>query len=851
MYAMAQPSPVQLLNFITATFDLEELQTLCFQLYVPYDDLAGQTREGKARELIEFMQRVGRTGDLVATLAHERPIAWEQTFGTEQFAAARQAAAQPRPRDPRQVFLSHAHQDNAFAHRLAGDLRERGYSVWIAPESIRPGERWVDAINRGLKESGIFLLVSTPSAVDSQWVQDETSYAIELAAKEKIRFIRLNVTDAEVPPMWSVRQYISFGNYASGLANLERALETPGAAPASSLAGDDQARTTADSLRAPVSSQGDVPAATASPASTAAKSTGVPRWLAPVGIVAAVVLILGGVLAYNRWIAGGNSEPSTAAAASSAGDALATLAAQQSTPAATPDGIQTRTVTLADGVVSEQVYVPAGSFAMGREDVSEEMLPVHAVSLDAFWLDRTEVTNAQYAACVADGSCVPPSDQSSDLQEAYYGNAEFADFPVVFVSWPAAAAFCQWAGGRLPTEAEWEYAARGPSGNLYPWGNASLDTGLLNYNSYIGDPMRVGSYPVGASWVGAHDLAGNVFEWVADYYASDYYYRSPGENPTGPQSGSTRAARGGSFASEGYLLDSARRFEEDPDYTSVEVGFRCAYDANSRLVTIPGGLAVEQVRVPAGMFNMGAEGNDADEAPIHPVALRTFWLDRTEVTNAQFEAFAGATGYATVGEAEGGGWSFDGNGWGYIEGADWRHPAGPESDIEGLDNHPVVIVAWQDAQAYCRWVGGDLPTEAQWEYAARGPESAVFPWGDEYDRENLNYCDQSCVTEYTDQDNDDGYVFSSPVGTYPDGASWVGAVDMLGNVWEWVRDWYGATYYARSPGEDPPGPDSGTQRVVRGGSWNDVVAGVSAADRVAYEPGDHDLNLGFRCAYED
>ncbi len=168
---------------------------------------------------------------------------------------------------------------------------------------------------------------------------------------------------------------------------------------------------------------------------------------------------------------------------------------------------------------------------MGSEEGDEDEQPVHEVTLDAFWIDRTEVTNAQFAGCVADGACQPPSETSSSTRDPYYGNDEFADYPVIYVSWNDASEFCEWAGGRLPTEAEWEYAARGPESFTYPWGNNGPSTSLLNFDTNVGDTSEVGSYPDGASWVGALDMAGNVWEWVNDWYDSGYYQNSPGENP--------------------------------------------------------------------------------------------------------------------------------------------------------------------------------------------------------------------------------------------------------------------------------------------------------------------------------
>ena len=239
------------------------------------------------------------------------------------------------------------------------------------------------------------------------------------------------------------------------------------------------------------------------------------------------------------------------------------------------------------GVAVEQVYVPAGSFMMGSEDGMANEQPVHEVTLDAFWIDRTEVTNAQYAACVADGACDPPEVNSSHTRESYYDNPEYADYPVIYVSWDDAAAFAAWAGGRLPTEAEWEYAARGPEGRVYPWGD-TFDGERLNFcdrncpfshrdndwDDGQADTAPAGSYPEGASWVGALDMAGNVWEWVNDRYQGDYYGSSPIENPTGPASGGGRVLRGGSWNNSQRYARASVRNGYSLDYAPYLFGFR-------------------------------------------------------------------------------------------------------------------------------------------------------------------------------------------------------------------------------------------------------------------------------------
>ena len=248
------------------------------------------------------------------------------------------------------------------------------------------------------------------------------------------------------------------------------------------------------------------------------------------------------------------------------------------TPTLTPLptlGVGSMKTSTVDGMV--QVFVPAGPFTMGSDNGDSDERPVHTVTLDAYWIDQTEVTNSMYASCVAAAACQPPGDSSSYTRSSYYGDVSYADYPVIYVSWKDAYAYCEWAERRLPTEAEWEKAARGTDARTYPWGE-DVSCDQANYFSCVGDTTRVGSYATGASPYRALDMAGNVWEWVADWYDSRYYESSPNRNPPGPASGQYRVLRGGSWDYYGNLIRASFRSNVNPTNRNSNVGFRCAQE---------------------------------------------------------------------------------------------------------------------------------------------------------------------------------------------------------------------------------------------------------------------------------
>ncbi len=253
------------------------------------------------------------------------------------------------------------------------------------------------------------------------------------------------------------------------------------------------------------------------------------------------------------------------------------LFAARPSPAATPAPTVSPAPTAippytrpADGMT--MLYVPGATFTMGDGN------DAHQVTLSAYWIDQTDVTNAKYAKCVAASGCTAPSDKSSATRSSYYGNSQFDNYPVIYVNWSQAKSYCDWAGKvsgvtvALPTEAQWELAARGTDGRTYPWVGNSIDKTYANY--YGTDTSAVCSYPKGVSPYGACDMAGNVQQWVADFY--DAYPGGLVSNPTGPTTGTYRVLRGGSWNYIYYFLRSAYRNDLGPAFTFVDIGFRCA-----------------------------------------------------------------------------------------------------------------------------------------------------------------------------------------------------------------------------------------------------------------------------------
>lgn len=260
--------------------------------------------------------------------------------------------------------------------------------------------------------------------------------------------------------------------------------------------------------------------------------------------------------------------------------------------------------------------------------------------------------------------------------------------------------------------------------------------------------------------------------------------------------------------------------------------------------------------VPKGELLMGAADSVSDaleqERPQRKISVEAFWIDRTEITNAQFDKFVKATHYYTWAEAKHHRsyvFSEDANVvWEDMKGAYWKHPQGPQSNLDGLENHPVVHIHKDDAMAYCKWAKRRLPTEAEWEKAARGGDGRQFPWGNQPWAGNLaNLADKSFnYVKWANKDIDDGYRYTAPVGNYPDGASPYGVMDMAGNVWEVVSDW--SDWYVDV--DDPTNTEK-KMPIIRGSSWYGNAWEARTFHRAMPDPNKSSVVTGFRCAVSD
>ncbi|MBW3539456.1 MAG: formylglycine-generating enzyme family protein [Planctomycetes bacterium] len=510
--------------------------------------------------------------------------------------------------------------------------------------------------------------------------------------------------------------------------------------------------------------------------------------------------------------------------------------------------------TITNSIGMKLRLIPAGSFSMGsaasESHAQEQEQPRHTVRLtQPFYMGVYEVTQDEFRR-VMDSN---PSHFSSSGPGAGKVKAATDRWPVETVSWSEASDFCrrlsdlpeEKAAGRtyrLPTEAEWEYACRAGAGTPWPFGSsaANLDRFARYRDNASGRPGSVGEKQPNA-W-GLYDMLGNVWEWCSDHYDRDYYAESPSEDPQGPQNGTSRVLRGGSWWDSAEFCRSANRDFYLPTYRDYEVGFRVVCEAkgatesasasgsdSSQKTVVTNTVGMQLRRIEPGEFLMGS--SDAlplaqeQERPQHRVRIsRPFYIGVYEVTQDQYRRVMRTNPSHFVASGSG------------------------ASKIRGIatGNFPVETVSWTEAESFCRQLSGlpreaaagrtyRLPTEAEWEYACRAGSSGTWHFGDS----------AAVLGEYARfRDNADSR--TGDVGQMKPNSR--GLYDMYGNVWEWCSDRYDRGYYGWSPLTDPQGQSNGTSRVLRGGSWWDSAEFCRSANRDFYLPTYRDYEVGFRVA---
>ena len=538
-----------------------------------------------------------------------------------------------------QVFISYSRKDLAFVERLAKKLRNAGLDVWYDLSDLEVGTRWGKEIQKAIQQSRYFIVVLSPNSTESEWVEREFLYAdnhnlkiVPLVYKScdmPMWSLNLHYIDMRGGNYRShfpeLLKALDLSPETSGKPEEPVVVETPTVEAVGLQEAFDREEAERESKIKAAREKEKQAAAEKSAWEKARREQARlekqareqerrHKWklflvdfrhkmdmfknIRPYGlpVLFGSILVVG--LVYFTAVYLPRNIPAVESAPSlfTTGTLITTTTLVPSpnptitfsplpslvatitalpTPDFPPDpSIGSTWTSPKDGMVL--VYVPEGEFNMGHTDFPGDPGFVHTVYLDAYWIDRTEVTNGMYSLCILAGVCRPPASSASSTHSEYFGNSQYVDYPVINVTWTNALSYCAWARRRLPTEAEWEKAARGTEGRNYPWGNGAPNMELANYNSNVGDTTRVGQYPQGASPYGALDLAGNVAEFVHDAYMLTYYQTPDYNNPQGPaHSLYGKVFRGGSWNDPEDNLYSFKR-SNNFEGSWNNLGFRCA-----------------------------------------------------------------------------------------------------------------------------------------------------------------------------------------------------------------------------------------------------------------------------------
>ena len=494
----------------------------------------------------------------------------------------------PETKRPLKVFLCHAHADRDAVRGLYSRLTQDGVDAWLDKAKLLPGQDWELEIRKAVREADVVVVCLSKQFNQAGFRQKEVRLALDTAMeKPEGEIFIIPARLEECDNLESLRKWHWVDLFEEdGYEMLMRALQARADRIRATLQikkswlpiGNTQSAVVKKPfppVEKPVEKKQEGP--------KSKKETQPPKSFNRnvIGIVGFVVLVLALIFGLPSLI--GEPEEATPAVTNAAGfETFTPIPAYETEPPFTPTPQWPTEITDSKGV--DMVLVPVGQFTMGNDNGNADEKPAHEVYLFNYYIDKFEVTNALYRACVDVGEC--RLWVRSPMRPNYYNNSEFDNYPMIEVDWDMAKTYCEWRQTRLPSEAEWEKAARGTDGRTYPWGEG-LDCSRANYRNgdayCVGNTTAVGIYESGKSVYGVYDLIGNVNEWVNDLYSETYYDTLPAPNtniattnPLGPETGSSRVLRGGSWSSYVYQVNSTVRASKIPyGYSSNDIGFRC------------------------------------------------------------------------------------------------------------------------------------------------------------------------------------------------------------------------------------------------------------------------------------
>ncbi len=482
-----------------------------------------------------------------------------------------------KPKRPLKVFLCHAHADRDVVRGLYARLIKDGMDVWLDKAKLVGGQNFENEINRAVRESDVVVVCLSKEFKRAGFRQKEVKWALDAAMKQpegEIFIIPLRLEECETLESLRELHWVDLFE-ENGYGMLLNTLRM---------------RAGRIDVMIPPSRSSMQPVQKKIASRTEDNSTGTskPSLRKTVNLAIVVISVVASLITIAIFLSGKpylfdffpkNTATSTAALTYQPTSLPETISTEVLPLTATPIVFNPypESSDYVDSFGVPMRLVPAGEFTMGATFSGLDEQPVHQVYLDSYFIDKYEVTNTLYRMCVEAGVCTSPHFTNSYSRSAYYGNLEFDNFPIIYVDWNQAGAYCGWRGGNLPTEAQWEKAARGTDERTYPWGEG-IDCQKANYCE--GDTVKVGNYENGKSPYGVYDLAGNIWEWTADWYSDTYYQRSPSSNPKGPDSGEYRVLRGGTWYYKGDNTRVTIRGWYTTDSVDYYIGFRCARNEN-------------------------------------------------------------------------------------------------------------------------------------------------------------------------------------------------------------------------------------------------------------------------------